>query len=197
MPRAPVFDEPMILAAATRLAAAQGPRAATMVAVATAIGAPSGSIYHRFKSRDVLLARVWLTKAAVFQDRWIAALDNPDAVEAGLGAALSIVHVVRADAEAARIMLLHRREDFLGEGWPAEMASEAERLGRQVSNGLDALTTRLFGRNGAAQRRAAAFATLDVPYAAVRRYVAEGASPPAQIDDLVERAYRAAVADGD
>ncbi len=191
MPRLAKFDEATILEAAASLVAADGPGAATMTAIGTAIGAPNGSIYHRFRSRDELLGRLWLGKARAFQDRWAAALGEPDARAAGLGAALSLPQSVRTDPQGARIMLLYRRQDFLSAAWPDEMKDEAQRLGRQVRDSLADLTRRLFGRESAATRRATAFAVLDIPYSAVRRSVSEGGSPPAQVDALITTAYHA------
>src|SRR5918995_5936402 len=131
MPRPAKHDETRILEAAASLVAARGPGAATITAIGAAIGAPNGSIYHRFRTRDELLGRLWLRKAAFFQDRFAAALRHPGARQAGLDAALSLPRAAREDFDGARIMLLHRRQDFLGGGWPAEMAAEAERLGEQ------------------------------------------------------------------
>lgn len=90
-------------------------------------------------------------------------------------------------------MLLHRREDFLSEGWPQEMKAEAERLGRQVKDTLSEMTQRLFGRDTKSARRATAFATIDIPFSAVRRFVSEGGAPPAQVDAMIACAYRAVV----
>jgi len=67
MPRASKFDEDQILTAAGRIIATHGPSGATIGAIARAVGAPTGSIYHRFDSRDVVLAKVWLRAAATFQ----------------------------------------------------------------------------------------------------------------------------------
>src|SRR4051794_33643759 len=114
MPRPAKHDEARILSAAASLVAAGGPGAATIAAIGTAIGAPNGSIYHRFRTRDELLGRLWLQKAAFFQDRFAAALGHPDPHQAGLDAALSLPRAARDDFAGARIMLLHRREDFLG-----------------------------------------------------------------------------------
>lgn len=193
MPRLPKYDEELILSAAAKLVAVGGPGAATMTAIGTAIGAPNGSIYHRFRSRDELLGRLWLSKARTFQDRWAAALDEPDARAAGLAAALSMPQVVREDLEGARIMLLYRREDFLSDGWPVKMKAEAERLGKQVKETLSELTRRLFGRDTIAARRTTTFATIDIPFSAVRRFVGEGGVPPPQIDALIARAYEAVI----
>ena len=53
--------------AAMRLVAEGGPNAATVAGIAGALGAPVGSIYHRFKSRDLLLARLWIRTVKRFQ----------------------------------------------------------------------------------------------------------------------------------
>ena len=193
MPRHPKFSEAEIIDAAGALAAAAGPEAATIGAIGARLAAPSGSIYHRFATRDVLLGRLWLAKAAYFQDRFVAALETPDPQAAGLAAALSIAAAARADLRAARIMLLHRREDFLSVRWPADMAAEAARLGAQVEAALRDITRRLFGRVSPRALRLTSFAVLDVPLAAVRRHVAANESPPPLVDELVRKAYEALI----
>jgi AcrR family transcriptional regulator len=193
MPRPAKHDKTGILNAAASLVAAHGPGAATITAIGQAIGAPSGSIYHRFGSRDELLGRLWLSKAVVFQNRWAQALAAPDPRAAGLEAALSLPRLVRDDLEGARIMLLHRREDFLERGWPPQMQREAQRLGQQAQETLAMITRRLFGRNTASARQVATFAVLDLPFSAVRRYVAAGKPPPPVVDELIEKAYAAVI----
>lgn len=193
MPRPAKHDENSILAAAAAIVASKGPKAATITAIGHSIGAPSGSIYHRFQTRDELLGRLWLNKAAFFQNRWKAALDLPDPRKAGLAAALSLPQAVREDLKGARIMLLHRREDFLGETWPAEMRAEASRLKDQVEDSLARIAKRLFDKNSGTARQVATFAVLDVPFAAVRRFVEMGQVPPSTVDELITQAYRAII----
>jgi AcrR family transcriptional regulator len=193
MPRPAKHDEIGILNAAASLVAARGPSAATITAISHAMGAPSGSIYHRFRSRDELLGRLWLTKAQSFQNKWAQALKKPDPRLAGLEAALALPRAVRDDFEGARIMLLHRREDFLAQGWPAEMQKEAQRLGEQVEEILASITRRLFGRNTVSARQIATFAVLDLPFSAVRRYVGAGELPPPLVDELIAKAYAAVI----
>lgn len=191
MPRPAKFSKARILSAAANLVAGGGPGAATIVAIAQATGAPSGSIYHRFGSRDELLGRLWLTKAAYFQDAFAAAFAAPDARRAATEGALSLPRAARADLEGARIMLLHRREDFLGAGWPAEMNREAERLGGQIAALLREGAMRLFGKDTKANRERTTFALVDIPLGAVRRHVAQGKPPPAEVDALIELAVGA------
>jgi AcrR family transcriptional regulator len=193
MPRAPQFDQAQILDAAERLIARHGPSGATIGAIAQAVGAPTGSIYHRFDSRDVLLAEVWLRAATAFQAAFFERLAGPAAREAGLAAALYMAQRVRERPREARLLLLHRREDFVDRGWPATMRHRAEQLGRQVETELRAFSSRLCGRQDARTVRSIAYALVEAPVAAVRRHVATEESPPPYIDGLIRITYEAVI----
>ncbi|OLB99141.1 MAG: hypothetical protein AUH30_05830 [Candidatus Rokubacteria bacterium 13_1_40CM_68_15] len=193
MPRAAKFDEEQILAAAGRLIAAHGPSGATIAAIARAVGAPTGSIYHRFDSRDVLLASVWLRAAATFQDSFFEQLAGPTPREAGLAAALYMAQRVRENPREARLLLLHRREDFVDRGWPPAMRRRAEQLGRQVETELRAFSRRLCGSEHARTVRIVAYAVLEAPFAAVRRHIAVNESPPSYVDVLIQVTYEAVI----
>ena len=193
MSRAPQFDQAQILDAAKRLIARHGPSGATIGAIAQAVGAPTGSIYHRFDSRDVLLAKVWLGAATAFQTAFFERLTGPAPREAGLAAALYMAQRVRERPREARVLLLHRREDFVDRGWPANMRRRAERLGRQVETELRAFSSRLCGRQDARTVRSIAYALVEAPVAAVRRHVAAEESPPAYVDGLIRTTYEAVI----
>ena len=90
MSRRSKFSEAQIIDATAALVAGGGPGAATIGAIGALLDAPSGSIYHRFPSRDTLLGRLWLSKAASFQNNFVAALADEDPVAAGLAGALSL-----------------------------------------------------------------------------------------------------------
>lgn len=126
------FSDESLLAAAAELAAAAGASAVTIAALAAASGAPTGSIYHRFSSRDVLLGRLWLDTVERFQAGFCKALDADDA----LGAALHTPRWVYADPTGARVLLLHRARDFHADHWPTELQGRAtdqqERLKRSL-----------------------------------------------------------------
>jgi len=193
MPRAPQFDQAQILDAAERLIARRGPSGATIGAIAQAVGAPTGSIYHRFDSRDVLLAEVWLGAATAFQTAFFERLTGPAPREAGLAAALYMAQRVRERPREARVLLLHPREDFVDRGWPANMRRRAEQLGRQVEAELRAFSSRLCGRQDARTVRSIAYALVEAPVAAVRRHVAAEESPPAYVDGLIRTTYEAVI----
>src|SRR5262249_7671750 len=129
MVRPAKFDESQILDSARGLVAMHGPAAATMSAIARSVRAPTGSIYHRFESREVLLGEVWLRTAEAFQDAYFEVLRGISARDAGLAAALFFVGRVRADLAEARVLLLHRREDFVDRGWPPPVGGGGQTLG--------------------------------------------------------------------
>jgi AcrR family transcriptional regulator len=193
MPRRAKFSEQQILDVAGLLAADKGPGAATIGAIGAILGAPSGSIYHRFPTRDVLLGRLWLSKAAFFQNRFVEALAHDDPVKAGLEAGLSLPRAVREDLGAARIMMLHRREDFLSGDWPRDMTAEARRLTEQVDEALRRIAKRLFNSAAAKPLRLATLVVLDVPFAAVRRHVSANEVPPPYVDELIASAFECLV----
>src|SRR6516162_13020 len=194
MPRPSRFSVAQILDATAAIVAGRGPGAATISAIGNVLKAPSGSIYHRFASRDALLGRLWLSKAAFFQNRFAAALADADPAKAGLAAALSMPRAVRQDLAGARILLLHRRDDFLDGDWPPEMAAEAIRLKHQLDDAMNEIARRLFGRVSAETLRLVNFAIIDVPFAAVRRHVAVNELPPRSLEDLIARTYAALIA---
>jgi AcrR family transcriptional regulator len=80
----PSFEHAAFLAAARDLVAQAGPTAVTVSSLTERLGAPSGSFYYRFASRDVLLAELWLTTALAFQEGFVAAITAGDGLTAAL-----------------------------------------------------------------------------------------------------------------
>jgi AcrR family transcriptional regulator len=197
MPRPARFDEEQIVSATARVAAELGPADTTIARIASALGAPTGSIYHRFASRDVLLGEVWLRAAQSFQDGFARHLVGSDARAAGLAAALHVPAYARQQPEQARLLLLHRREDFLERGWPEDMQARAQALRRQLEEGLRDMCLRLFGRVDPQAMRITSYALAEAPLAAVRRHVEAQQPPPPVVDALIEATWHASLALGE
>jgi len=178
-----------MLDAALSLVAEGGPAAATMGALAQHVGAPVGSIYHRFASRELLFARVWLRAVQRFQHGFLAALDQPDLDAAAADAALHVVEWSREHTDEAALLLLHRRQD-LAARWPTELGEDLAAVSQKAEAALERYTRRRYGEVAPPLLRRVTFALVDVPYAAVRRHLLAHEPPPSSVDVLVADAVR-------
>jgi AcrR family transcriptional regulator len=179
------FKNEQFVDAALKIAVDQGPAAVTIAAVAGAVGAPVGSVYHRFLSRDIILAKVWLQVVASFQEGFLKALDQGE----GLQAALHTSRWVRRHPAEARILLLYRREELVSGDWPEELRESAVQIKRQLDDGIRRYTRQTFGRRSREALDRTIFALIDVPYAAVRRPVQQGKKPHRAIDGYIKETY--------
>ena len=177
------------LSAARVLAAASGPASVTVTSVTARLGAPIGSFYHRFASRDVLLANVWLGTALAFQTGFVAAIQAGD----GLAAALHTPVWVRGNFEEARAFLLYHRDDFAHGNWPQNLKDRVVRQGRRVDAAYKRVAMKTFGGIGVNELRLARFVLAEVPKAAVGPYLRQGIVPPSIVDELIETTYHAIV----
>src|SRR5215212_1956867 len=114
MPRPQVHQTDTMLDAARDLMLQDGARAATVDAIAEASGAPIGSIYHRFGSREALITKLWMRAVYRSQASFIAAMEHPDARQAAVAAALSIFDFCRAHPADAQLLASFGREELIG-----------------------------------------------------------------------------------
>jgi AcrR family transcriptional regulator len=184
MGRAPKFSDESILDAARELIADGGAGAATVTAVAARLGAPSGSIYHRFASRDLLIARLWIRTIHRFQPGFIGALSIDDVDAAGREAMRHTVRWAREHPVDARVLLLRRREDLMAQ-WPDELGAELADLNKAVMRAVRSYLARRYGGAGADRVAGVRFALLELPYAAVRAHLTRGSLPGPDDEELV------------
>ena len=184
-----LFDAPSFLAAARSLAALRGPAAVTVDSVAAKLGAPKGSFYYRFASRDALLGELWLATVLSYQRDFVAAIDAGD----GLAAALHTPAWARRHLDDARLLLLYSRHDFVQGDWPAALQRGVADQAARFEGCLKAFARQAFGRAGPAQVRRAAFVLAEVPIAVVRSHLERREPPPPLVDELIATTYRAFV----
>jgi AcrR family transcriptional regulator len=184
-----LFEDADFFAVARDLAAAGGPASVTVTSVSQRLGAPVGSFYHRFASRDVLLANVWLGTALAFQTGFVAAIKAGD----GMAAALHTPIWVREHFQEARAFLLYHRDDFAGDNWPQELKDRVVRQGRLVDAAYKRLARDTFGGVGANELRLARFVLADAPKAAVGPYLRQGVPPPVIVDEMIKITFQAVV----
>jgi AcrR family transcriptional regulator len=194
MPRPTVHSTDSILDSARELLLEQGAGRATIEAIAGASGAPTGSIYHRFGSRDAMLARLWIRAVQRSQKEFLTACAAEDPREAALGAARSIIAFCRSNPADARLLVSFRREDLMQATEDGELKAELEDLNRPVQRAVMLLARRLFGSAHRRNLDRAVLATFDLPYGAARRYLIMGTSLPQQLEADVEAAVKAVIA---
>jgi len=187
MGRRPKYSSDQILDAAGSLLAADGPTALSVARIASMLGAPSGSIYHRFGSRDVLIASLWLRAVRDFQSVLGPALDEPDPHTAVRALARRILDWTRNDTRSAQLLMLHRSADLIDGEWPADLVEQNREQILRVEQTIDLLCERL-GATSAADRRRVVFAVVDIPYGAVRSSLGRGEAPGPELDAIVDDA---------
>ena len=103
-------DTDTILDAVRALALRDGPRAVSVAAIARESGAPVGTLYHRFRSRDGLVSAAWKRALERFHAVWLEAARDP---EPGPAMAVSVITFARTNPEDAQLLLTLRRRDLL------------------------------------------------------------------------------------
>jgi AcrR family transcriptional regulator len=185
----PAFDNSDFLAAALALVAEHGPSAVTVAAISARLKAPTGSFYHRFASRDALLAQLWFDTVKAFQEGIEAALDAGD----GLRAALHTPVWVREHLDEGRLLLLYHRNDFVHSDWPRVLRDALAEQGRRGEARLRKFARDTFGRAGPNELRRAQFVLSEVPVAAVRQHLIRREPPPKIVDELIRTTWHAIV----
>ncbi|MBI2571336.1 MAG: TetR family transcriptional regulator [Candidatus Schekmanbacteria bacterium] len=185
MGRNALIDKAALLQSATRISSEVGPQNLTIAALAASAGASTGSIYHRYASRNEILAAVWLCLVEEFQAQFLQELSAEDPVAAGLGAVRFTCQWVRGHPREARLLLLHSREDFAADGWPASYRERAAALTEAAAQAINGFAVRLAGASHGAAVRGIQLALIDLPTAALRRDVEAGMTPEPELEAML------------
>jgi AcrR family transcriptional regulator len=184
-----LFQRPDFLAAARTLVSEQGPATVTVDSVARRLKAPKGSFYHRFESRDALLAELWLSTIVDFQEGFFAALESGD----GLRAALHMPAWARSHLDDARLLLLYNRHDFVQGHWPKALRRGVNDQADRLKAGFSGFARQAFGRTTEVELRCAKFVLVEAPGAAVKEHIRHREFPPPLVDELITKTYHAIV----
>lgn len=195
MGRTARYSDESILHAALALVSEDDAHGTTAVAIASRLGAPSGSIYHRFASRDLILARLWIRTVKRFQEGFLRAVGLHDPTEA---AEAVVTHTLAWSIEhrnEARVLTMYRREDLIAL-WPDELSEELSTLNDQVKHAVLAFTERRFGTVTDETAGLARFAVIGLPYAAARQAILDDKPPAPWLREAVTAAALAALSRG-
>ena len=185
------FTEEDFFAAALAVIAERGLPAVTVASISARLKSPTGSFYHRFASRDVLLGELWLRVVLDFQAGVAKALDAGD----GLAAALHTPAWARKHLDKARLLLLYDRSDFIHGDWPEELRERVADMTMRMEAGSRRRARAIFGKEGREEIRLAQFLISELPVAVVRQHLMRGEKPPPLVDQLIRTTYAAVVAD--
>lgn len=187
-----LFARSDFLTAARSLAGEGGPAAVTVDSVIARVGSPKGSFYHRFSSRDVLMGELWLESVLDYQTGFFQAIEARN----GLAAALHAAVWSRSHLDAARLLMLYNRHDFVAGTWPAQLRKAVRDQANRFQASLEKFAHSAFGNNDTDCVRRATFVLAEAPIAAVKPHLQGRELPPPIVDELITRVYHAIVSDG-
>jgi AcrR family transcriptional regulator len=187
------FSADGILDATAQEVFRHGPNA-TIADIAGRLGAPTGSIYHRFPSREELFVRLWLRSVRRFHVAFLEAGDDTDAERALLGMAASVATFTRDHQADAAAMTLFRQSRLV-ESAPASCRGEVEQVNAEIHARLAVLAALRYGDPTPRQLAYVRIASSEGPYGLVRPYIWDGV--PDWLTDVVVASSRAVLALGD
>lgn len=193
MARPQKFTRDEVLDAAAAEVQESGRRAG-IAPVAARIGAPTGSIYHRFASREELFVALWVRSVQRFHRGFLAALDVADPYEAVTRCVRHTIRYCREHPAEARALTLYRYADLL-EDPPEALRADLATLNDAAMTALTGLCPRRYPRVTAYRETLVQVAVRDTPYGLVRPYVGEVV--PDWLDDVAVAAAHAILALGD
>ncbi|MDO4888391.1 MAG: TetR/AcrR family transcriptional regulator [Actinomycetaceae bacterium] len=195
MPRPTKFTVDDLLDGALAALVEHG-RGASVAQVSASVGAPTGSIYHRFTSRDELFARLWLRSIRRFHSAMFAGGEGRDARQALVDNAAHVVSYTREHPREALAMTLWRQRDLALRG-PQAVREEAAAINDEYLAAIHELVEACYGRATPRRMELASLACAEMPYGLVRPYVYEGAVAPRWLEDVARASARAVLALGD
>ncbi len=169
-------------------------RDTTIAHVAERVGAPVGSIYHRFPSRDALFGSLWARSIRRFHEGLLITAEIEDARASMAAMARHIPRFCRESPGDAKAMTLYRLPDLL-EKVPAGQRAELATINDDVDAGLRRVAARRYGRLTDQQYRLALIGTRQCPYGLVRPLI--GGDIPQEFDVICVAATEGILALGD
>jgi AcrR family transcriptional regulator len=184
-------DSDSILDAARTVLLRDGPRAASVAAIACESGAPAGTLYHRFGNRDGVLAAAWLRALEGFQRRALrASCEHADPLEAAVAMACSQIIFAREQPDDARLLLTLRRDDLLDSDPDRRLRERLEEINEPLRRRLAELTKQIAGASDERSSDRVTRAVVELPNAAVRRHARDGGRLPDWLEEDLAVAVR-------
>ena len=166
------YTEAAILDATAAEIATAGFERASVASIARALGAPSGSLYHRFPSKKHLLGALWTRTAHRYAVSLSGALQTAQADDLAQRIVDHTFDWVARHPLEANLLMQFRTEDFITGDWPPEVIAAIEETNNKLADRL----------GGAAETHDVnpidmTLAAIDIPAAAARRAILTSAEP--------------------
>jgi AcrR family transcriptional regulator len=184
MGRTSTVEDEVVFDAVGSLLAARG--SVTLQSIVTLTGVSIGSLYHRYGSREGLLASAWLDAVTAFQAQFLAALRSGGA-DAGEQAALATPRFCRSERSRAIILACCRQSEFLFDDTPQDLRDKIAEVNKAAAEAVQR-----FAKSSGYSLEACRMALVAFPMGAVRVYL-PSRPVPASADAYVSAAYRAAI----
>ncbi|MET9315327.1 TetR/AcrR family transcriptional regulator [Kribbella sp. NPDC003505] len=193
MARPRTHSDEKILATVRQLLLEGGHRAVTTAAVSDRSGAPIGSVYHRFPSRDAMVAELWIRTIGHFHSFLLnAASDAPPGMDRALAVAAATIDYASKHPDNARLLAMANRAELRADpNLPSDTRSALEVLNRPVEQLSMQLAQELYGADpdrSALDR--VGLAAFGVPYTVVRQRLQQDLDP-SDLQPLVAKTVRA------
>jgi AcrR family transcriptional regulator len=179
MGRIATFDDKTVYKAVGRELAVNGQ--ATITSIQKATGLSAGSLYHRFGSREGLMAEAWLYTISAFQSR-IAVGFAVGGLEGAAEIALATPQFCRDEPELAMLLVCGRPSEFMAAGASRKQKTALEALNLGAAQGMSALARQL-GRDLLECR----MALVAFPLGAVRAFLPHH-KVPRSVDEVIRKA---------
>jgi len=193
-----MYSSDQILDAAMDAVAIHG-RQATLAQVCAQIGAPSGSVYHRFGSRDEVMMRLWMRSIHRFHGRLFeVGNEHADVDDVLVAMAVETAQYCRRLPREALAMTLFSHERLMA-SVPDHLHDEAGSINDEVFALLLRLAAERFPHLTTDERLLPFVFTsvVGLCYGLVRPYIIDQTPIPAWLDPVIHDSCRAALDVGD
>ena len=179
----------VILDATRALVLAEGPRAASVGAIAKVSGAPAGTLYHRFGNRNGILTAAWLRALERFQAGALTATADT-VLESAVATAVAAVEFMRELPDDARLLVTLRPSDLLDGEPDAAFRQTLDAMNAPLIERVITFAREIYGSVDPRCVDAVARAVVDLPGAVVRRHTNDDPIP-SWLEEDVAAASRA------
>ncbi|MFC7493532.1 MULTISPECIES: TetR/AcrR family transcriptional regulator [unclassified Nocardioides] len=191
-PRLHSLDE--LLDIAEQLVTSGDPAGLTLRSLATGSGASNGTIYHAFRSKEDLLARLWLRASERLGAILEEAVGSAHGEEAVVAASVAPVTFARRHQASAQLFFAQRSDQLFSADLPAELGDTLAREQRRFRRLLADLAVGIWDRKDRPAVEAVATCVVDVPGGILRRALIDGRRPDPATERRIEAAVRAILA---